>query len=311
MAVAKTKQAKAADQLGEALAQEAPAAQLPAVAEKPAAPAPTVDVAPQTEGILPVTQLDKLASALSDVTAKIGSDPVHKGGRNTFHNYDYARMQDILTKLTPMMAEAGLTIMQSEITRGFLDNGAAVYVEYEFTVLHKSGQVWPQKLRQTGVCNARASNGKFDDKAINKCHTAARKYMLLALFQIPTTDDADADGGANDGGNYPQHGNDEQRAPPTSERRAQPKQEAPKAERQPVEWKEPFVIPTEGKKFSEWAAEYADRIKIAKDVDEIALWIELNSGPLNIMADDEKAARLYSRIQEIQAERRNELAARA
>jgi hypothetical protein len=30
---------------------------------------------------------------------------------------------------------------------------------------------------------------------MNKCHTAARKYFLLALFQIPTEDDADADGG--------------------------------------------------------------------------------------------------------------------
>jgi hypothetical protein len=33
---------------------------------------------------------------------------------------------------------------------------------------------------------------------LNKCHTAARKYFLLALFQIPTGEEDDADQGEND-----------------------------------------------------------------------------------------------------------------
>ncbi len=35
-------------------------------------------------------------------------------------------------------------------------------------------------------------------KSLNKCHTAARKYFLLALFQIPTGEEADADQGENE-----------------------------------------------------------------------------------------------------------------
>jgi hypothetical protein len=33
---------------------------------------------------------------------------------------------------------------------------------------------------------------------LNKCHTAARKYFLLALFQIPTGDEEDADRGEDE-----------------------------------------------------------------------------------------------------------------
>jgi hypothetical protein len=46
---------------------------------------------------------------------------------------------------------------------------------------------------QTGMSRCRDSKGGFDDKSMNKCHTAARKYFLLALFQIPTGDIDDAD----------------------------------------------------------------------------------------------------------------------
>ena len=61
-----------------------------------------------------------------------------------------------------------------------------------------SGETWPQPLRQTGVSTCRNSKGGWDDKSLNKCHTAARKYFLLSLFQIPTGEEADADFGEND-----------------------------------------------------------------------------------------------------------------
>ena len=50
-------------------------------------------------------------------------------------------------------------------------------------------------LRQTGVSTCRNSKGGWDDKSLNKCHTAARKYFLLSLFQIPTGEEDDADKG--------------------------------------------------------------------------------------------------------------------
>jgi len=45
-----------------------------------------------------------------------------------------------------------------------------------------------------GAGTARAAG---TTKSVNKCHTAARKYFLLALFQIPTTTEDDADGAPN------------------------------------------------------------------------------------------------------------------
>jgi hypothetical protein len=58
-----------------------------------------------------------------------------------------------------------------------------IAVEYSFTVAHVSGETWPHALRQTGVSTCRNTKGGWDDKALNKCHTAARKYFLLALFR--------------------------------------------------------------------------------------------------------------------------------
>src|SRR5215475_10420980 len=61
-----------------------------------------------------------------------------------------------------------------------------------------AGETWPHVLRQTGVSTCRNTKGGWDDKSLNKCHTAARKYFLLALFQVPTGEEADADQGENE-----------------------------------------------------------------------------------------------------------------
>jgi hypothetical protein len=77
---------------------------------------------------------------------------------------------------------------------------------YEFTLAHTSGAVWPDKPAHTGMSACRNSKGGFDDKAANKCHTAARKYFLLGLFQVPTGEDyreSAHDGDADAGGDAP------------------------------------------------------------------------------------------------------------
>jgi hypothetical protein len=76
------------------------------------------------------------------------------------------------------------------------DEDNVIAIEYAFTVAHASGEIWPHAIKQTGVSTCRNSKGGWDDKSLNKCHTAARKYFLLALCQIPTgneEDDADQD----------------------------------------------------------------------------------------------------------------------
>ncbi len=123
---------------------------------------------------------------------------VAKRGVNEFHRYRYATMGDILQEITPLLGRHGIVIFQSETGRAMFDEDNVIAVEYAFTVAHASGETWPQPLRQTGVSTCRNSKGGWDDKALNKCHTAARKYFLLALFQIPTGEEADADQGEND-----------------------------------------------------------------------------------------------------------------
>jgi hypothetical protein len=123
---------------------------------------------------------------------------VAKRGENEFHRYRYATMGDILKEITPLLGRHGIVIFQSETGRAMFDDDNVIAVEYSFTVAHASGETWPHVIKQTGVSTCRNSKGGWDDKSLNKCHTAARKYFLLALFQIPTGEEADADQGEND-----------------------------------------------------------------------------------------------------------------
>ena len=135
-----------------------------------------------------------LLGAIAAVMGEVGA--VEKRGKNDFHRYQYATASDVFFELQPLLAKNGLIVFQDETAREIISNGSALTVTYEFTIAHSSGEVWPVKLRYTGVAAALTTKGSFDDKAVNKCHTAARKYFMLALFQIPTGDypDADADG---------------------------------------------------------------------------------------------------------------------
>lgn len=135
-----------------------------------------------------------LLQAIAAVMGEVGS--VEKRGKNDFHRYNYATASDVFFELQPLLAKHGLIVFQDEHARDIISNGSAMAVTYEFTLAHSTGEVWPFKLRYTGVAAALTSKGSFDDKCVNKCHTAARKYFMLALFQIPTGDypDADADG---------------------------------------------------------------------------------------------------------------------
>jgi ERF superfamily protein len=124
---------------------------------------------------------------------------VAKRGENEFHRYRYATMGDILKEVTPLLGRFGIVIFQSETGRAMFDDDNVIAVEYSFTVAHASGETWPHVIKQTGVSTCRNSKGGWDDKSLNKCHTAARKYFLLALFQIPTGEEEDdADRGKDD-----------------------------------------------------------------------------------------------------------------
>src|SRR6266699_3289227 len=174
---------------------EAPTPNLPTT-EFRKLPEPVNRVPDRLDRVLPQTKVAKIAQAISAVMGEIGI--IAKDGVNQFHRYRYAQMQDILQRLTPLLAKHGLMIVQTEVGRAMFDEERAVSVQYRFTIAHSSGEIWPEHPLQTGLARCSDSKGGFDDKALNKCHTAARKYFLLALFQIPTGDEDDADRGDTD-----------------------------------------------------------------------------------------------------------------
>lgn len=132
-----------------------------------------------------------VAQAIIDVMLNV--DPVQKKGRNTEHNYKFVAVEDLLKEIQPEMAKAGLIVMQNEVAIRQAFEGSFVEIEYAFTLFHKSGVGWEHPMRQTGLSRLKFNSGKIDDKAYNKCHTSARKYFLMSLFQIPTGDIADND----------------------------------------------------------------------------------------------------------------------
>lgn len=132
----------------------------------------------------------KVAEAVVKVMGDVGY--VQKKGTNTFHNYKFAAVGDVLAKLQPAMHEAGLLIAQDEIGHEVLAD-AAMMATYQFVLSHASGETWQHFPKHTGMAAFRNAKGSIDDKALNKCHTAARKYFLLALFQIPTGEAVDPD----------------------------------------------------------------------------------------------------------------------
>ena len=232
--------------------------------------------------ILPYQGVGNLAKAIAGVMAQVGT--IAKGGFNKFHNYHYARMEDLLVVLTPLMGQHGLAVFQNEIEIKTVENRIAI--TYEFTVAHTSGETM-SGLRQTGMCIARNSKGDYDDKAINKCHTQARKYFLLSLFQVPSGDFEEADEG-------PYTNQRQEKAPvpgPTQERAPersaidQAAQQAARASQKATEDGIPHkIILGQGAGADQWANAFIKAIEKCASQDEIKQWDAANDQALQSMS---------------------------
>jgi hypothetical protein len=154
-------------------------------------------IAPANASVLPSPACGGgLIAAIAAIMTDVHS--IAKDGVNKFHGYRYATMGNLLREITPLLGRHGVVVFQTETGRAMFDGENVIAVEYAFTVVHISGERWPDVIKQTGVSKCRDSKGGWDDKSLAKCHTAARKYFLLSLFQIPTGEEADADAGEND-----------------------------------------------------------------------------------------------------------------
>lgn len=129
----------------------------------------------------------EIGKAIIDVMSEVRG--IEKRGENTFHRFKFMTIGDLMIELQPAMAKAGLFVLQSEYSAE--EKNGALMVTYAFGLGHSSGVIWSCPLLQTGMATLLNSKGGVDDKARNKCHTAARKYFLISLFQIPAVDEGD------------------------------------------------------------------------------------------------------------------------
>jgi ERF superfamily len=268
----------------------------------------------QAAPIIPFQGVGNLAKAIASVMANIGT--IEKGGYNSYHRYKYARMEDLLVALTPLMGKAGLAIFQNEIEIKTIETRVAV--TYEFSIIHESGEMWPERPRFTGMSMARDSKGNWDDKAINKCHTAARKYFLLSLFQVPSGDfdDADPDPPQTQGSTQGDANQRQEKSPvpgpkdatPERDARNQATQQAAQTSQKALDDGIPHkIILGQGAGADQWASAFIKAIGKCTSQDEIKRWDAANDQALQAMSQhfsevyDAISAAVERRISDLEA----------
>lgn len=132
-----------------------------------------------------------IAEAMQQVREKVGY--VHKGGTNAHFKYTFAGEADFLRAIRPAMVEAGLMMLPVHRIVNIDDKSGNVFVEISYTLVHRSGAVWPEKIVATGCGNDRTKDGRDGDKALFKSLTGCAKYALRHLFQIEIGDDPEED----------------------------------------------------------------------------------------------------------------------
>ena len=131
-----------------------------------------------------------IADALHEVMGKVAY--VQKDATNDFHKYRYVSEMKLLDALRPAMVEVGLMLIPS-VETSTLDHATGnTDIIMSYTLMHKSGAVWPEKIRVPGCGNDKNKNG-IGDKGVYKAMTGANKYLLFKLFQIATGDDPEVD----------------------------------------------------------------------------------------------------------------------
>lgn len=134
-----------------------------------------------------------LIKAILAVTKAIGS--VEKLGLNKDQNYTYQRWDDILARLSEILPEHGLLIVQTQTGQSLFEGESLVSITYDFIIMNDDGEVWPVPIKWSAAAKVRAKTGTVDDKAITKCHTQAEKYFFVKLFKIRSIEMPDSDAG--------------------------------------------------------------------------------------------------------------------
>ena len=137
--------------------------------------------------------MKKILQAINEVMQEVGY--VQKDKKNKFHNYNYAGEGSLLQTLRPAIVKAGLILIPSMDEVSQVDDYGNTTVKMSYTLAHKDGEVWPDKISAFGCGNDKNSKGGVGDKGLYKGLTGANKYFLFKLFQIETGDDPEKDTG--------------------------------------------------------------------------------------------------------------------
>lgn len=209
----------------------------------------------------------EVLAALHAVMGKVGY--VQKKGQNKFHHYRYAGEGDLLEALRPAMVEAGLLLIPSVREVSEIDSYGNINVTVDYTLAHKNGEVWPEKITVVGTGNDKNSKGGVGDKGTYKAMTGANKYLLFKLFQIETGDD------------------------PEKKETAEPGADAEKPT-------EPHAIdvpaPTNGGMkdvWEGWCQRFIHAIDACEDVSTINAWIHANEEPFKSLHTFNKSAHAH------------------
>lgn len=127
---------------------------------------------------------------IPEASGKIGAIP--KGQKNTEQNYMFRGIDDFLTACNRVFADVGIFIvpevLEKEQTSGATKNGTAflhVVLTVKYTIYAADGS--------NIIAVVKGEARDYADKAVNKCMSAAFKYMLMQVFCVATQDIADAD----------------------------------------------------------------------------------------------------------------------
>ena len=130
---------------------------------------------------------------IAKVKAEIAKQGIEKGQKNTLQNYAFRGIDDIYNALSGILANVGLNILPSVISRDVIERknhkGTALFyvtvtVKYTFVSADDGSSF------ESIVYGEAMDSG---DKATNKAMSAAYKYLCLQSFCIPTQGDNDAD----------------------------------------------------------------------------------------------------------------------
>ena len=201
---------------------------------------------------------DKIDDAIAAVTGE--AIPIFRGGKNTFQNYKYPRIEDYTEVLAALIAKHKLAIYETATSRNEISG--MVYVDYDFYISAEGQTAGPFKV--TGQARSRDTKGNFDPAALAKCLTSARKQFYAARFHLKTTDDE-------------------------RETRSVDNARSPIQQPQPqlIDVSKPVELPCdEGISWEDWTRNWLGVINACADLATVERWLDLNETSMDELKGD-------------------------